>query len=155
MNDIFAKFVRKEFQFLIDEYGFQIIDVEKTNYGCLVWYKNQSTVVRVSLELYDGGVFTTIYKLKDGGIPEYPVFFDPAAEFLIFDLNDLLLLRTGKKVEQDGELIYKKEYLETKVQEFAASLKKNATDVLAGDFTVLPQIKERVARRAKELEDER
>jgi len=155
MNDDFEKFVRKEFQFLIGEYCFQIIDVEKTNYGCLVWYRNQTTVVEVSLELYDDGIFVTIYKLKDGNIPEYPIFFDLAAEFLIFDLNDLLILRTGKKLELDGKLIYKKEYLETKVREFAASLKKNATDVLSGDFAVLPQIKERVAKRAKELEDER
>ena len=150
MNDDFEKHVRREFQFLIDDYRCQIIDVEKNNYGCLVWYKNQSTVVRVSLELYDGGMFVTVYKLKDGSIPEYPVVFDPAGEFSIFDLNDLAILRTGKKVEQDAKLIYKKEYLQTKVQEFATTLKMNATDVLSGDFTVLPQIKERVARRAKE-----
>jgi len=155
MNDDFERLVRHEFQFLVDDYRFQIIDVEKTNYGCLVWYKNQFTVVRVSLEIYDGGMFVTIYRLRDGSIPEYPVFFDPAAEFLIFDLNDLAIIRTGKKVEQDGELIYDKHYLEAKVKEFASLLKSNGADILSGDFSVLPQIKERVARRAKELEDER
>lgn len=155
MNDDFEKVARVSFQFLIDDYQFQIIDVEKNNYGCVLWFKNQYTAIRLSLELYDGRLFVTIYKLKKGTIPEYPVFFDSASEFLIFDLNDLAILRTGKKVEQDSELIYKKEYLETKVQELATTLKMNATDVLSGDFTVLPQIKERVAKRVKELEDER
>lgn len=154
MNEEFEKLVRREFHFLIENYGFQIIDVEKSNYGCLVWFKNQWAVVRVSFELYDGGIFVMIYKLTEGNIPEYPVFFDRRAEFLIFDLNDLTIVRTGKRVQQDPKLIYDKEYVAAKIKEFAASLKMNAHDVLSGDFSVLPQIKERVARRAKELGDE-
>jgi len=154
MNEIFEKLVRNNFQFLTGDFAFQLIDVEKNNYGCLLWYKNQTTVVRVSLELYDGGIFVTIYQLKDGNIPEYPTFFDPAAEFLIFDLNDLLILRTGKKVEQDSSLTYGEEYLTMKVEEFARLLEKHGSDVLSGDFGILAKIKEKVARRAKELEDE-
>jgi len=155
MNEIFEKLARTNFQFLIDDYGSQLIDVEKNNYGCLLWYKNQTTVVRVSLELYDGGIFVTLYKLQNGNIPEFPTFFDPAAEFLIFDLNDLLIVRAGKKVEQDGELIYNEAYLASKVSEFAGLLKQYGNDVLREDFAILPHIKEIVARRARELEEER
>ena len=68
---------------------------------------------------------------------------------------DLLVIRTGKKLEQDGKLIYNEEYLKAKTQEFADLLKEHATDVLRGDFDVLPGIKERVTKRAKELEGER
>jgi hypothetical protein len=154
MNDSFEQLVRSDFRFLAERYGFQVIDVEKSNYGCIVWYKNQTTVVRVSLELYDGGLFVTIYRLKDGNVPDYPIFFDPRAEFLVFDLNDLLIIRSGEKIDQDPTLIYDEKYLKSKVKQFSQALQQHADDVLRGDFEILPKLKERVARRAKELEDE-
>jgi hypothetical protein len=60
----------------------------------------------------------------------------------------------GEKIEQDHKLMYQNDYMEKKIKEFAAMLKKYGSDILSGDFSLLPKIKERVVRRAKELEHE-
>jgi hypothetical protein len=156
MNDIFATLARDKFQFLETLHGCQIIDVEKSNYGCIVWYKNSSVAIRVSYEIYDDGIFVTIYRLRDDGqIPEHPIFFDPSAAFLTFDLNDLIRVRGGERLSKGSESMYDRAALAKTVEEYANALKSHASDVIDGDFSILPQIKEIVARRAKELENER
>jgi hypothetical protein len=154
-NDIFEKIARQEFRFLESEYDFKLHGVEKTVYGCFIIYKASALAVRVSCETHDGGVFVKIYKLKDGEIPKYPIFFDPKAEYLIFNFNNLLLLRAKRVIEQDEERIYKdSEYLKATVKQFADNLKLYGSDVLKGDFGILPELHKIVIRRAKELEDE-
>jgi len=87
-------------------------------------------------------------------MPKDPIFFNPNEEFLIFDLNDLLILKKGEKIDLDHKLMYQEDYMKNKIKEFAMMLKIHAKDILSGDFSLLPKIKERVVRRAKELENE-
>jgi hypothetical protein len=110
--------------------------------------------VRVSLEIYDGGIFVLFYRLKDGKIPPHPIFFDPKAEFLIFNFNDLLLLRHSEMILQDPARLHEPAYNESILKNYAAALKKHATDVFGGDFGVWEQVKPIVVHRAKELENE-
>lgn len=150
-NDVFEASCQRGFSFLAN-YGFALVDCIKDNYGCCITYKNNSAAITIQLE--DAGVLINFFKLVNGDIPVYPVFFDPKEEFLVFDFNDLLIVRTGAKVEQDPKLMYNEEYMKGKITEFAELLRRHGDDVLSGDFGILPKIKERVVRRVKELEDE-
>jgi hypothetical protein len=151
----FEQLALREFNFLKRDYHFEVHSIKKDNYGCFMMLKTASLAIRISLEIYDGGVFAKFYKIKDGEIPEYPVFFDPTAEFLIFDFNDLMRLRCGKVISQDSKRIYEPAYLESLVHEYAIAIKENASDVLTGDLSVFELVKGIVVRRAKELEHER
>jgi hypothetical protein len=154
-NDMVELLIRDAFQFLQADHGFQIWEIVKNNYGCFVMYKGEHVAIRVSDEIYDGGIFVRFYKLKDGKIPPYPIFFDRDAEYLIFDFSNLLILRTGSFIEQDSRRIYEEsDYVKETLRRFAEAIKRHASDVLKGDFSVLPAIKRLVIRRAKELEHE-
>lgn len=150
-EDIFEAACQKEFSFLAG-LGFKIVSTEKDNYGCRITYKNNTTAIKINLgrDL----MFIDCYKLKNGEIPKPPIFFNPTDEFLVFDINDLLAIRTGDQIGQDHRLMYKEKYLADKVKEFAEKLKCYGMDILSGDFSLLPEIKKRVIRRAKELENE-
>src|SRR4051794_38883272 len=103
-SDFFEECCRVEFSFLVG-FGFDLIKLEKDNYRCSMVYKNNWTAVKVMLQLQGPGMVIDCYKLKNGEIPPYPVFFDAKQELLVFDLNDLLLARTGTSVEQDWRLM--------------------------------------------------
>ena len=154
-NDIYELQVREQFKFLEEEYQFHVWEVLKNNYGCYITYKSPLLAVKVSNEIHEGSMDVSFYKLEDGKIPTYPIFFDPSAEFLVFSLHDLLVLRTGSFITQDWKRLYEDaDYLKATVAKFAEAIKRHASDVLKGDFSVLPAIKRLVIRRAKELEHE-
>ena len=155
MNDICELQVREKFKFLEEEYQFHIWEILKNNYGCYITYKSPFLAVKVSNEIHEGAIGVSFYKLQDGKIPPYPIFFDPSGEFLVFTLHDLLVLRTGSFIEQDSRrLCEESDYMKAVVAKFAEAIKRHARDVLKGDFFVLPAIKRLVVRRAKELENE-
>jgi hypothetical protein len=141
----------QEFAYL-HEFGFALNEAEIDDYGCRVSYKNATTGLRADLER--SMISVDCYKLIDGNFPKYPIFFNPSDDFLVFDVNDLFILRLARKVEQDPERMYEIPYMEGKVKEFSNLLRECAGDIFAGDFAILPKIKERVVRRAKELEHE-
>lgn len=150
-NDIFETTCHNEFSFL-GEFGFTLIDSMKDNFGCRLTYKNNTTGIKIDLDR--SLLVIDCYKLKDGELPKRPIFFNPNDEFLVFDLNTLLILKTGEKIDQDQKLMYDEHYMKNKIKESAMMLKIHAKDILSGDFSLLPKIKERVIRRAKELENE-
>ncbi len=151
INDNFEAICLQEFSFLAN-YGFALSECRKDNYGCCLTYKN--TTAALKIQFARGEILIDVYKLHNGQIPTYPVFFDQNKEFLVFDVNDLIIIRTGTKVEQNAKLMYTQEYMKKKIKEFATLLIEHAGDVLSGDFAILHKIKERVVSRAKELKHE-
>jgi hypothetical protein len=150
-NDIFETACIEEFAFLTS-FGFVLIESVKDNFGCRLTYNNSTSAIKIKL---DRAIITVdYYILKDGEIPKHPIFFNSDEEFLVFDLNDLLILKTDKKIDQDYKLMYQEEYMKKKIKEFAVMLQRYGADFLSGDFSLLPQIKDKVVRRAKELEHE-
>jgi hypothetical protein len=148
-NDTFEQIVRQEFKYLETDFNFHVHKVEKNVYGCFLIYKGLALAIRVSFEIHDGGVFVYIYRLKDGKIPEYPIFFDPKADFHIFDFNNLVLLKTNHPIEQNEQSVYEDgEYMKCIIREYAESLRTYGADLLNGDFSVFPEIRKIVARRA-------
>lgn len=151
-RDLFEKFCLREFDYL-SEFGFRLIESKKDNYGCFLTYKN--TWVAIKIALVGSGIDVNFYRLRDGQIPPYPIFFDPKEDFLVFNAVDLLGVKTGKGFDQTPARLYEKDYLECAVGTFAQLLHEHARDVLCGDFGVLPMIKDRVVKRARELENKR
>jgi len=146
--DHFESVALENFKFLETDYSFRLHDQKKNNYGCCIMYLKDAVGVRVSLEIYDGGVFVYFYKVTDGKVPEYPLFFDEKSELRVFDFNNLYQLRTGRILSQKSNRLYEQKYLEDIVAAFAEAVKNYSDDFLNGDFRFLPQIKEIVARRA-------
>jgi hypothetical protein len=153
-RDAFEELCSKHLDFLFNELAFKVISVEKDNYGCFITYRNDTTALKAGLCPLDGRISFDIYRLIDGEIPKYPLFFDPRAELLVFNLDMLTILKTGKYVEHNRKHLFNKRDIERIVKEYAVLLKQYAFDVLRGDFSVLPEIKTIIARRAKELEHE-
>jgi hypothetical protein len=150
-KDIFESACLKEFAYL-SEFRFQLIKREKSNYGCFLRYQN--SFVALDISLVGSGIVIVFFKLQNDAIPEYPVFFDPEAEFLVFHAIDLIAVKTGKIFEQISARLFEQDYLETKVKEFASLLRMHATDIFQGDFTVLENVKQRVVHRWAELKNE-
>ncbi len=143
----------EHFSFLRD-YGFELVKAEKDNYGCRLTFQNKWTAIQIQLDVLGPGMVIDCYRLKNGVVPIYPIFFDPQQEFLVFDINDLFVIKSGRKFDQDPGLMYEEHYMRTKIKEAAGMVHRDAIDILSGDFSLLPKIKERAARRAKELEHE-
>lgn len=148
LNDNFESRVRKAFGFLESERHFQISAVEKDNYGSLVMYKGGFVAIRVSLDLYDGRIFVTIYRLKNGRIPEYPIFYESTAEFLVLSFDDLLTVKGEKALGQNPHQINDPNYQELILNEYANLVKKYGMEIINGNFEVLESIKSLVSKRA-------
>lgn len=146
-NDEFEKACRGKFQFLESDFGFRLFEVKKDDYGVLVTYSNPTTAVRISYEPFDGGVFVTISKVV-GGIPAtFPIFYDRNSELLAFDLNDLLYLRSRRRIKQDPRLLTNPSHADLILKELADGVLRHGVDVLNGDFLVLAEIKKMVDSR--------
>jgi hypothetical protein len=150
MQNLFGSFEsisKRRFAFLEQRFGFQTRKHVQDNFGCFVLYQNATTGVRISFGR-DGMIYVTLYKLQDGELPKYPVFFSPRADFLVFDLNDLLAVRGQQPIHQNPRTIAADANFEKTLTTFAEQLATHASDVLRGDFGVLPEIQKVVARRA-------
>lgn len=147
--EIFESVAIEEFSFL-SGYGFSLIDSVKDNYGCSQTYKNNWLALRISMD--KEGINVVFYKLSKNQIPPYPIFFNPADEFLVFNANDLLFAKTQKNFEQVTARLYEESYLREKIKELALLLRINATDVFTGNFAILVKIYELVVQRWREIE---
>src|SRR5438552_17683017 len=98
-EDVFEKCCLSEFKYLT-EFGFHLVKTEKDNYGCFLTYKNKWVALKISL--VGSGIDIVFYKLRDGEIPPYPIFFNPKQEFSVFNAIDLLVVKTGKGFEEDS-----------------------------------------------------
>ena len=154
MRDVFEAFCSKHLNFLLDDFAFKVVSVEKDNYGCFITCRNNTTALKASLCPLDGQIIICIYRIVDGKIPKYPLFFDRHAEFLVFSLDTLSKLKTGKFILQEQKDLFDAKSIERIVKEYAELLKQYGAEFLRGDFSILPQLKEIVARQAKELEHE-
>jgi hypothetical protein len=154
-RDSFEMLFSKHLNFLFDEFAFKIISVKKDNYGCVISCQNNTTALQAALSPLDGQIIISVYRIVDGQIPKYPLFFDRNADFLVFSLDTLSKLKTGQFIRQEQKDLFDAKGIERIVKEYADLLKRYGTDFLHGNFGILPELKEVVARQAKELEHER
>ena len=150
--DEFLEIGEKEFQFLVDEFGFKK-RANKTDVGVYrLPYDNGTTKVEIGFEWRDQYVYVLlgrrdVKKPKDARrLPR------PEDELPAFNLEDLLKLRTGKyAVDQDrfGKALTREDIKEI-LSTYARALREHAADVLQGDFSVFPELEKIVRTRMKD-----
>ena len=127
---------RREFDFLQREFAFQEEPIPPTplrlGNPVAVWYANSTT--RIVVEGTNWGLHARVALGRAS----------PADEFENFDLGDLLSIRApqlGKASRRGGGQLGELRY-------WADMLRRHATDVLQGDFRVLPELQTIVDQRA-------
>lgn len=150
--DEFFKIGEKDFQFLVDEFGFKK-RANKTDVGVYrLPYENATTKVEIGFEWRDQYVYVLlgrrdVKKRKDARrLPR------PEDELVAFNLEDLLKLRTGQYgVDHDrfGKALTRKDIKEI-LGAYGRGLREHAADVLQGDFTIFPALERIVRKRMKD-----
>jgi hypothetical protein len=146
----FCEKVVKEFEFLVQKHGFRIKSKKGDNHTFEVRYQNQTTAVRVLFEVKDQMIFTDLCRLVNGKLKDEPIIICHHSELNTFDLQDVLILREPI-LQFKIEKLYNahKKNFNKMVQLLSQGLKKNAQDILRGDFSIFPELEKLVKSRIK------
>lgn len=138
---VFRTACRQLFDFLERDYGFALVGARDLGaLGISATYKNATTGVKVSLEPREKAVFVYIIKLSNGEIPQY---LNSPSNWLL--LECLLSIRSpSSKLPPSGEWLTPSD-VGSRLSAYAAALESNATDMLRGDFSALPEV-QRICR---------
>lgn len=139
---------RELFRFLEKEYACSVVAVEN-DCGVFITYLNKTTGVRISLEPREGGIFVLLAQLINGKLPPYPIFIKPETKLQSFYLDDIISLKSSlQSHEQTAQNKNSNNELTNKLYYYSTMLKKYASDILLGDFTIFPQLERIVKKRA-------
>lgn len=141
----------KEFSFLQREFGCEVFPMQKKRISAFITFKNQTTAIQISLEPLSTGIFVTFFKLKEGIVPEQPMMFNPEHELLVFDFGNVLIIKEVPQIKQIPALLFDQSHMERVLHEYAERVKVYGANLLRGDFSLLPQVKEIIAQRVKKL----
>ena len=144
MNNLYKTFEKQchqIFQFLVDDFGFKIVSVERgpANVGVHITYQGRSAV-QVSFEPAEDAVFVYLIRLLDGKIPDYPLKYPTNAFYLdeLIDLKSPSLKIARKNV---GKPLSSQE-LEAILKQYANALRRIGADVLRGDSGAFVQLEQ-------------
>jgi hypothetical protein len=143
----FLELCRKYFGFLSEEFGFREAKKESSSWGHILYFKNDTTAVRVSLEWEYPGVFVHLYRLVDGQVVENPIIIRQESELTNYSVDDLLSIRAPELGL--SPIFGHSDEIEKKLESYASAVRAYAADVLEGDFTVFAELDKIVKRRAQ------
>lgn len=151
----FTRIVREVFLFLESEYGARVT-TSKGVWVEAVTYVNATTAVRVTLEPHEVGIFVNLIRLRDGVIPEYPIFIKKETTLDWYSLRDIVSHR-DQSLElavslSEGTFDPPESEIRGIVEPMARAMKKRCRDVLEGDFGVFDELEPIVKRRAAEVD---
>jgi hypothetical protein len=144
--DEFFKLADKEFQFLIDEFGYKK-KAKQTDAGVYRrCYENRTTNVAIRFDWREQYIHV-LFGRRDRNPPRRP-----EDEMVAFDLEDLLKLRTGRHaidLNRFGKALTRRD-VKQMISAYARALRRHAGDVLQGDFAVFPALEKIVRKRMKD-----
>ena len=137
----FEESCKRSFQFLMDEYGCQIVKSGKHAAGAAMTYANSTTGVKVSLEPRENAIFVYLIQLRDGKIPAY---LDAPDGWVYLDAV-LSLKNPNLKVRQKafGDWLKPKD-IDAVLAHYANALRTYGQEVLSGDFTIFKIIRQKL-----------
>jgi len=147
----FFKICEKEFSFLRDEYNFEIVDKKELDWCYQIFLKNKLTGIIINFEFRDFYVYLKLCKLRNGKFVKDVGEIKPDSKLYNFDYENLLLIRSPESIfpEYKDETILNEELIKKVIKHHSQNLKKYASDVLKGDFTIFSELEQIVKERAK------
>jgi hypothetical protein len=144
--------IRRSFGFLESELGLRLErDIKKRQRFELV-YVNDVAGVDITYEPRDLYVHVMLCRLTDGKFERDPRFFTAETELKCFDLNDLVQLSNPADMVRGYELYAPSPPggVEGIIKDQAENLRRYGGGILAGDFSVFPDLDRIVKARARE-----
>lgn len=142
MSEVGNKFLelcKTKFQYLLEEDGFSLRSSRKESGNIYkVVYQNKTTSVHINWEFRDNLIYIHIYRLINGNLLRYPTIITKDTKINSFDFENLLSVRrpqaiidaTPKNIEDVDRIL----------ATYSRLLRSVGSDVLKGDFSVLPDI---------------
>ena len=152
LTEEFFEIGEKEFQFLPDEFGFKKRARKKDAGVYSLLYETKTTDVAISFEWRDQYIDISLGRRDRKAPQEKGRLPRPEDELTVFGLEDLLKLRTGEYAISEnrfGRALTRKDIKEI-LNTYARGLRKHATDVLQGDFSIFPSLEKIVRKRMKQ-----
>ena len=152
LKEQFFEIGEKEFQFLVDEFGFKKRARRKDAGVYRLYYETKMTEVEIGFEWRDQYIYVLFGRLDREAPQEKGRLPRPEDELTAFGLEDLLKIRTGRYgVDHDrfGKALTPKDVKQI-LSTYARGLRKHGADVLQGDFTIFPKLEKIIRKRMKE-----
>jgi hypothetical protein len=142
----------KHFKFLEKKYGFVLVKEAVDSLSYEFWYKSNTVGIKVKFEFPDFYLFVKLCRLQNEGFPPKPGEIRPETQLESFDLDDVLTIRSKESLipSYSVDTKFDKALLEDVVRKQAINLKKFATDIIKGDFSLFPELDKIVKKRAKQ-----
>jgi hypothetical protein len=139
---------REKLRFLEEEHGFRLAARSADYHAAEVTYQNQTTGVSVYYEYRDGAVWAVLRRLVQGRLPGYEDRVNAHGLWTLQALRDPAYDATPKM----GSGPLTDAQMQTEITAIAEALRKFAPDILAGEFSVFPELA-RIERQSMERED--
>lgn len=136
--------IHRVFAGLAAEVGFGAPRDEVAASGVYVTYVGDRSGIRISFELYDGGIFVMVFPLKDGQIPPYSNWYDIVDLLAAQDIDFEEIPTSGLHDPSAAELQRTLEHFRTYVRLYGK-------EFLAGDFHLCAKMDEIIATRKERL----
>lgn len=138
--DIIAK---EQFSFLQSEFKFQLMNCTKMDWGYELFYKNDTTGVKITYEFQAAYIFIMIYRLINGEFCENPRNINENTVLNGYGLDDIIsvqnpeaLIKPAYEYGESSEYYDKEKGLMLYISAFAKNLKLFGKEVLRGDFSI-------------------
>lgn len=151
--DIIAK---EQFSFLKTEYEFNLLKCDKEDWGYELFYKNNTTGIKITYEYQAAYLFIMVYRLIDGDFCENPRNIKEDTVLYGYGLDDIInlqnadaLIKPAYEYGDKSEYYDKDKGLTLYVSAFAKNLKLFSAKILQGDFTIFSDADKIVKERIK------
>jgi hypothetical protein len=130
----FINCVLNDFHYLIDGFGFEVIEIDSQGLYDYVLYQNATTAVAITREPMDGYLEVTLMRLCNAELPSYE---DTENGKLL----PLLLDRRAPQLNIKNNKVYDQSAQADVIAQYARALREYGSDILGGDFSIFPLLK--------------
>ena len=133
---------RRAFKFLEAKYGFAVIQASTDPAEAHITYANDTTAVDIRYELKDNVIFVYLVRLRDGKLPADLFQIRPGKPIDRHEIGSLIELRCPslRLAQSSFRYPFSKKDFEIILFRYADVLKKYATDILGGNFSVFAEL---------------
>lgn len=148
MNNTKFKIIAEEkFSFLTSDFKFKLIKSHGYNWGYELLYLNEVTGVKIIYEYREAYIFITLCELLDGKIIENPFKIEEDSILYCHSLDDVInirhpsdLVKPAYQYSKESKYYDEQNGLALYVATIANNLKKYASDILLGNFSIFKKL---------------